>query len=61
MRGPVEAQGKMQDVLEELRHHREPAPMGEALGLQGDDDGDGNREQGEADPRREQRDEIGKL
>ena len=60
MGGAVEAQRKMQHMLEELRHHREPAPVREALGLQRDDNGDGNREQGEADPRREQGREIQK-
>ena len=60
MRAAVEAQRQMQDMLEELRHHREPAPVREALGLQGDADGDGNGEKREADPGRQQRNKIGR-
>ena len=55
----VEQQRQLQHVVEEIGEHRLAALVGEAVGIERDDDADDDGEQPETDPRRDQLDEVG--
>ena len=58
MRGTVEAQRKPENMLEEFRKHRLPAPMGKPVGVKRDERAANNHEKTEANPGCDQRQEA---